>query len=475
MGATREAAVSAEESARRRSPSDPGRMTRRSAGSTRGRPSHVSGSSQDVAFAPRVRIAGAVLTPVRWVVLLGILASLHVRFGLKLDRIGLAVAVALYAGVAAVLPRLRIRALTRAASERLLLVADLVFCGVVFHLSGGMRSPYFGLCYLAMIHTALVLGPPVSLGVAAGAMAAVLTDALLFPVQPQTLLHLSVVVGKLTFLPLIAWAGGRLARELQEREVARRSAEQRMLKLEAAEERVRREMKMARHVQERLLPLPTPALPGLTLAMLSRPAQQIGGDIYDLIELPDGRLLIAVADVCGKGVPAALLTVAVQQGIRQYAGPDPAAVLAGVNRLLLENTPEDMFVTAVCVVLDPVRGDATAAAAGHPPPLWWDDARRRLARVGSRGTLLGLQPEWRGQTVQWQLGPGDALLLYTDGVLDAELDRKDRLGEERLAALMGGSPPADAQEWVDRLRQALDGCAALPDDVTAVAVVRAAG
>jgi serine phosphatase RsbU (regulator of sigma subunit) len=454
---------------------EPRRLPARPTGAARTRPGRSTGPMRAEGSDSSERLAGAVLSPIRWAVLLGILASLHVRFGLKIDRIGLALAAATYAGAALLLPRLRTPTLARATRERLMLAADLMFCGIAFLLSGGMRSPYFGLCYLAMLHTALVLGVPVSLVVAAGAVAAVLTHELLFPVEHRTLLHLSVLVGKLTFLPLIAMAGGLLARELREREMARRRAERRMLKLEAEEERVRREMEMARGVQQRLLPMPEPALRGLTVSTLSRPAAPIGGDIYDLIELPDGRLLIAVADVCGKGVPAALLTVAVQQGIRQFAGPDPAAVLAGVNRLLLENTPEDMYATAVCVVLDPIRGTATAAAAGHPPPLWWDAARRRLMPVASRGALLGLQPDWYGKSVQWQSGRGDALLLYTDGVLDAELDRKTRLGEERLAALLEDSAPEDAQEWVCRLEQALDDCAALPDDVTAVAVVRTPG
>src|SRR5207247_6357108 len=142
------------------------------------------------------------------------------------------------------------------------------------------RSPYLGLCYLAMIHPALVLGPSLSVVVATVVVAAVLAEEFLFPTASthpfgagtRSLLHFSVVLGKLTFLPLIAWAGGRLAQEVRERETARRLAEWRRLRLEAREERLRREMEIARHVQERLLPLTTPALPGLTLAMLSRPA-----------------------------------------------------------------------------------------------------------------------------------------------------------------------------------------------------------
>src|SRR5207249_1122529 len=137
--------------------------------------------------------------------------------------------------------------------------------------------------------------------------------------------------------------------------------------------------------------------------------------------------LLAIADVCGKGVPAALLTVAVQQGIRQFAGPDPAAVLAGVNRLLLENIPDDMFVTAACVVLDPRDGSAVAAAAGHPPPLWWDATEGRLRPIAASGVSLGLLPDWSGATQRFRLAPGDALILYTDGLLDLKIRAEERL------------------------------------------------
>jgi sigma-B regulation protein RsbU (phosphoserine phosphatase) len=151
---------------------------------------------------------------------------------------------------------------------------------------------------------------------------------------------------------------------------------------------------------------------------------------------------------------------------------DPAVVLAEVNKLLVANTPEEMFATAACVVLDPREGSATDAAAGHPPPLLWDQRRRRVSPLGCQGVALGLLPEWSGITEQWQLAPGDALLLYTDGVLDAMLVEKQRIGEERLSKLLGRTPPLHAEEWIGRLRSALDNCMAWPDDLTAVAVVR---
>jgi serine phosphatase RsbU (regulator of sigma subunit) len=234
---------------------------------------------------------------------------------------------------------------------------------------------------------------------------------------------------------------------------------------------LRQDMAMARRVQQRLLPDLTPP-PGLTVAASFHPAQAVGGDIYDLFRLPDGRRLVAIADVSGHGLAAALLSVVVQQGIRCLAQPDPTAVLAGVNHLLWEASPEEMFATAACVVIDPQDGSAAAAVAGHPPPLYWDHARGSLVPVGGHGPVLGLEPEWRGPTKRWRLAPGDALILYTDGVLDAKWNERERLGEARLAELLSRTAPAGARDWVDRLWSALEGCLALPDDVTIVAIGR---
>src|SRR5262249_21376858 len=152
----------------------------------------------------------------------------------------------------------------------------------------------------------------------------------------------------------------------------------------------------ARRVQQSLLPSAAQPPSGLAVATLFEPAREVGGDIYDLIELPDGRLLVAIADVCGKGLPASLLAVSGQQGIRQFAQADPAVILAHLNRLLMEKSPDEMFVTAACLVINPRDGRTSVAVAGHPPPLRWDDARGRLVPLSARGPSLGLMPEWDG-------------------------------------------------------------------------------
>ena len=131
--------------------------------------------------------------------------------------------------------------------------------------------------------------------------------------------------------------------------------------------------------------------------------------------------------------------------------------------------------TAACVVIDPRDGTVLAAAAGHPPPLYWDHAQGRLVTVSDHGPALGLVPDWGGPTARWRLAPWDTLILYTDGVLDAKLNRTERLGEARLAELLGRGAPASAAEWVGRLQRVLEDCLERPDDVTVVAIGREPG
>lgn len=165
---------------------------------------------------------------------------------------------------------------------------------------------------------------------------------------------------------------------------------------------------------------------------------------------------------------AAWLGVVVQEGIRCFAQPDPAAVLAGINQMLLERGPQDMFVTAACVVIDSCDGSAAAAVAGHPPPRYWDHAQGRPMVVSDHGPARGLGPGWGNPTVRWRLAPRDTLILYTGGVLDAKLNQTTRLGEARLAELSGWSAPASAAEWVDRVGRALEECLELLDNVFAM-------
>src|SRR5262249_39597079 len=146
---------------------------------------------------------------------------------------------------------------------------------------------------------ALLLGPRKGLCLAVGAAALVVTGEATMPGGRGRAFDVNFALSRLPFLLLIIWAAGRLAQELRHREAALRQSERRALKRAAKEEQVRQEMEAARRVQQSLLPSPAEPPPGLTVATLFEPAREVGGDIYDLIELPDGRLLVAIADVCG--------------------------------------------------------------------------------------------------------------------------------------------------------------------------------
>jgi serine phosphatase RsbU (regulator of sigma subunit) len=418
-------------------------------------------------------ISGSVLTSVRLVVALGILASLHLRFGLThVNRPAVFNIVVAYTAVVIGLPPLSTTRFSSSAIARVLLGADLFLSGLVFHFTDGIRTPYFGLWYLALTHTALVLGLETGLLMAAAAGALIVASEQMLPGGREALFDLNLALGKLPFLFLITWTAGKLGQELRKQEAARRASERRTLTLEAEEKRFHREMEIARQVQEHLLPTSLPAIRGLDLAAFSVPAREVGGDTYEVLELPGGQLLLAIADVSGKGVPAALLAVLVQQALRQSAQADPAAVLASLNRLLLEDCPEGMFVTAACVVIAPWNGATVAALAGHPPPLWWDEHRRSFVPIPGGGPMLGVIPEWSGAVTRCQLLPGDALILYTDGVLDIKISPQERLGEERLQQTLARTATQDAREWLERLRHTLQDCPDWPDDVTAIVIRR---
>jgi serine phosphatase RsbU (regulator of sigma subunit) len=176
----------------------------------------------------------------------------------------------------------------------------------------------------------------------------------------------------------------------------------------------------ARGIQQRLLPSGMPRLEGYQIAGSSDSSLQVGGDYFDFVEMPDGRLGIAVADVTGKGVPAALLMANVQAGLHgQAMHPGSAAEIMGrMNDLLFESTDPHMFVTFALIVLDPTTGQVESVSAGHEPTLLvrpdgsWE-------KLEAGGLMLGMMPGFEYSEVEAGLEPGDVLVMYTDGVTEA--------------------------------------------------------
>jgi len=232
---------------------------------------------------------------------------------------------------------------------------------------------------------------------------------------------------------------GDLADSFNEMTRAIRIAQEQIVQKELLEA----QLETARLIQQRLLPAQMPNLDGFQIAGTSDPSLQVGGDYFDFVEMPDGRLGIAVADVTGKGVPAALLMANVQAGLHgQALHPGTAAEIMGrMNDLLYASTDAHMFVTFALIVLDPTTGEVESVSAGHEPTLLIrPDGSYEKLEAG--GLMLGMLPGFEYSEVSAQMDPGDVLVLYTDGVTEA-------MGPEPVAQLVEDTSATEPVEDED--------------------------
>jgi serine phosphatase RsbU (regulator of sigma subunit) len=206
----------------------------------------------------------------------------------------------------------------------------------------------------------------------------------------------------------------------------------------AKKERLEHELDLARQVQQSMLPQSFPQVPGCVFVARSEPARQVGGDFYDVIALPDGRVGLVIADVSDKGMPAALYMALTRSLLRAEAQriASPAAALRQLNRLLLELGNPSMFVTLFYGLLEPANRQFTYARAGHNRPLLLRDGS--VVELGGQGMPLGTFPDDMLILTEEQMAfrPGDRLLLYTDGITDAISPNEEFFGIEGLLALL---------------------------------------
>lgn len=207
----------------------------------------------------------------------------------------------------------------------------------------------------------------------------------------------------------------------------------------AEHQRTAEELRLARVIQQTLLPQALPDLPGWRLEALYRPARAVGGDFYDFIDLPGGRLALVIGDVTDKGTPAALVMAATRAILRAASArvTAPGQVLAEANAALQPDLPPRMFATCFYAVLDPATGQVAFANAGHDQPY----LRRRTGEVvalQARGMPLGALPGMRYEEGAVTLAPGDGLLFYTDGVAEAHDPAGEMYGFPRLKTFVAG-------------------------------------
>lgn len=247
----------------------------------------------------------------------------------------------------------------------------------------------------------------------------------------------------------------------------------------AVRERMHSELTIARDIQMGLVPKtfpPFPAREDIDLYAEIKPAREVGGDFYDFFLLDQDHIALAIGDVSGKGVPAALFMAVTRSFLRSafHVNSDPAKVLAHVNNELVEGNESCMFVTLFCAVLDCATGELQYANAGHNPPA----VRRRDGRVewisGSRSVVAGAMPDAPYCSENYRLPDGSALILYTDGVTEALNPSNELYGEDRLTAVLAGQKAAsECREIttciVDDVAQFAEG-AEQSDDITILVI-----
>ena len=242
-------------------------------------------------------------------------------------------------------------------------------------------------------------------------------------------------------------------------------------------ERIEQELRIARIIQQTLLPQELPQLDGWQLGAYYQPARAVGGDFYDFLHFEDGRLGLVIGDVTDKGVPAALVMATTRSMLRTAAehGVSPGKVLERANNLLYPDIPPKMFVTCLYAILDPSNGRLQYANAGHDLPYVSRDGLATELRA--TGMPLGLMPDMRYEEKEVYMAAGDTLLLYSDGLVEAHNPERDMFSFPRLMSLVGqyGNTGALIEYLLNELRSFTGIGWEQEDDVTLVTLQHTGG
>jgi sigma-B regulation protein RsbU (phosphoserine phosphatase) len=243
----------------------------------------------------------------------------------------------------------------------------------------------------------------------------------------------------------------------------------RLLRVAREEERFRHELALARNIQRSLLPRELPQAEHFELRAVSISSQAVGGDYFDAIRLPGGRFGFAVADVSGKGLPAAMTAGSLQGAFGAVAAGDPelGELVRRVNEFLCERTPPEMFATLFYGVLDPA-GVFDSVNAGHTRP-FVVRAGGGVEGLSAMNFPMGFFPGITFQTDRVALRPGDCLVMFSDGVTEAQNAEDDLFGEQQLKAVLESAPGDSAQAVCERVLNAVEefvGSAPQADDIT---------
>jgi sigma-B regulation protein RsbU (phosphoserine phosphatase) len=237
-----------------------------------------------------------------------------------------------------------------------------------------------------------------------------------------------------------------------------------------------REVEIAREVQERLFPQELPPVAGLDYCGACRPALGVGGDYYDFLALPEGRFGVAIGDVSGKGIAAALMMASLEASLRAEATRAPedlAALVGNVNRLVFQASTSNRYATFFYAQYEPAQRRLTYVNAGHNPPilLRCQGESFRAMRLTAGGTVVGLLESFPYQQESLLLQPGDLLIAFTDGISEAVNSAGDEFGEDRLIRVLEETFDLAAASILSSIMHAADrfaGGAKQYDDMTLV-------
>ncbi|NQU03283.1 MAG: SpoIIE family protein phosphatase, partial [Syntrophaceae bacterium] len=243
----------------------------------------------------------------------------------------------------------------------------------------------------------------------------------------------------------------------------------------AEKERMTKELEIGKGIQQSFLPESNPEIPGMEVAAFNVPALEVGGDFYDFIPITEDRWGLVIADVSGKGVPAALFMAISRTLIRAHTTKNSTAVTAvtEANRMICEDSKSCMFVTLFYAILDSKKKTLTYVNAGHNPPMMFRGGSVDIALLKAKGIALGVIEEVDLEEVEIELTDDDIVVLYTDGVTEAINEKEEDFGEARLVKVIQENRGLPVGDIIDRIRDeviAFAGNQPQFDDITLMAL-----
>lgn len=246
----------------------------------------------------------------------------------------------------------------------------------------------------------------------------------------------------------------------------------RLSEIEEAERAMAKDMEQAALIQKQLLPAAPPQVGGLDIAGKTTACRTVGGDYFDYLTFPDGRVAMLVGDVAGKGMPASLLMSSLQARVQVLfeEADELARKITRLNKTICANCPDNRFITFFMTVVDPATGELVYTNAGHNPPLLVR-ATGGFEKLTGGGVILGILPIATYQEFTTQMQPGDVLVMFSDGVTEAVSPADEDFGEERLAAVVERLRDRPAREIIEAIESAVvefTRGAPAADDITVV-------